>query len=672
MQGVFADYAVAGPGVEPVRRDDGTYDFSAWERWTRMLEGYRGLRGYLVFFCLGGMGSETLAPLQGMHPDQPDFERRATEFFSAWNDYFTVRHPGKELVFQPIDEPTNAKFVSAALPLFRAIRKGAPDAKIFLDPQLIEPEKVDPEIFDLSDIVCPNILWMSQFQKMIPFYLKRIREGRNRFWIYGCEGPTKLFDPEGYYRSNFWLAARLGAEGVGYWAFGCGGGIGDSWHGYDQTEIEYGPWFVSPTDAMPSKQSEALKEGVEDYELLAMARDVLVQLKAEGQDVAALERRLDDLPRRALAQKPDEYHLKDDMWWSAGGSGGRYEAMRLEALEILLAARALRAQLGLAAPCNPQPVAKPNVRAVRREIVVSIVGEDVRPLPPDGKWDVQAMIDYWYAAMDREIGQKPDLMVLPEVIDYHQGAKSAVQRSWYKTRGDRLFKAMQAYAKRHRIYLVFNSARQYPDGRTANTTWTLDREGDLIAAYDKNYPTPGEMEGSKCVPGSDPVVVDTDFGRLGFVTCFDLNFTHFADRYRELRPDVMCFCSYYDGNYMRRYWASRVQAYVVGATVGSLPKTIIGPSGEEILRETARERRTLTHRINTNFRVIHYDGNWTKLAAARKKYGSRLTETDPGLAGTCTLFSNDPNLPVDDVVREFGMETWREYYARTLELKSKR
>ena len=82
------------------------------------------------------------------------------------------------------------------------------------------------------------------------------------------------------------------------------------------------------------------------------------------------------------------------------------------------------------------------------------------------------------------------------------------------------------------------------------------------------------------------------------MTCFDLNFTHFADEYRPLAPDMMVFCSYYDGNYMRNYWASRTRA------------------------------------------------------------------------GTFTLYSADPALPVDDVVKEFGMETWREYYDRTLKLKS--
>ncbi len=339
-------------------------------------------------------------------------------------------------------------------------------------------------------------------------------------------------------------------------------------------------------------------------------------------------------------------------------------------LTVVITAVALAASAEFPPICNPTPVKK-TVTPVRREIVVSIIGEDILSKPKDCKWDLQRMIDHWTSAMDREIVKKPDLVILPEVIDYYTQASAQEKLAWYRFRGDGLMKAMQAYAKRHRIYLVFNSARQRPDGRIANTTWTLDRDGDLIAAYDKKYPTPRGMEAMGEVPGDGPVVVDTDFGRLGFITCFDLNFTDFAEEYRPLRPDILCFCSYYDGNYMRRYWASRVEAHVIASTVGSgLPKSVVGPSGEEFLFEPAKARRTVTLRVNTNFRVIHYDHNHEKLAAARAKYGHRLFVTDPTRAGTFTLFSRDPKLPVDDVVKEFEMETWREYHDRTLRLKA--
>lgn len=331
-----------------------------------------------------------------------------------------------------------------------------------------------------------------------------------------------------------------------------------------------------------------------------------------------------------------------------------------------------------ATPCDPQPVQKA-VKALRREITVSIIGEGRMNKPKDLKWDLQAVVDYWYEAMDREIGNKPDLVVLPEGIDNWNDVTPAEKRQWVEYRGDGIYRAMCAYAKRHRCYLVYNSPRQRPDGKFANTSWVIDREGDLIARYDKAYLTPREIEWAEfpSVPGEGPVVVDTDFGRLGFVTCYDLNFTHFADAYKPLAPDVMVFCSYYDGNYMRNYWASRVQAYLVGCTVGgSLPKTVVGPSGENLVYQPEATaggkyfRRTVTTKINTNFRVIHYDGNYGKLAAAVKKYGSRVYMTDPARAGTFTFYSADPNLPIDDVVREFGLETWREYYDRSLKLRA--
>ena len=78
-----------------------------------------------------------------------------------------------------------------------------------------------------------------------------------------------------------------------------------------------------------------------------------------------------------------------------------------------------------------------------------------------------------------------------------------------------------------------------------------------------------------------------------------------------------------------------------------------------------------TAKINTNFRVIHYDDNYRKLDAAVAKYGRRVYMTDPARAGTFTFYSADPDLPIDDVVREFKMETWREYYDRSLQLKEK-
>jgi len=63
------------------------------------------------------------------------------------------------------------------------------------------------------------------------------------------------------------------------------------------------------------------------------------------------------------------------------------------------------------------------------------------------------------------------------------------------------------------------------EGDLFNCSVLFDRTGDLVAQYRKihlfGY---GSREQELLTPGKDPVVVDTDFGRLGLAVCYDLRF----------------------------------------------------------------------------------------------------------------------------------------------------
>ena len=43
---------------------------------------------------------------------------------------------------------------------------------------------------------------------------------------------------------------------------------------------------------------------------------------------------------------------------------------------------------------------------------------------------------------------------------------------------------------------------------------------------------------------------------------------------------------------------------------------------------------------------------------------------DPGLAGMVTLYSRDPSLPIEDILREFDIATWDEYYRRSVDARN--
>ena len=314
---------------------------------------------------------------------------------------------------------------------------------------------------------------------------------------------------------------------------------------------------------------------------------------------------------------------------------------------------------GLTVQCCPKPV---EIR--RREIVASIIGEDLAPMPVSGKFDVDAMIRYWLQAMDVEAASKPDLMVLPEICDYWRGIPEGREQEWLDLRGNRILHAFQEYARKHRMYIVYPTNRMISDGHNANSSILIDRDGDVSAVYDKVYPTVCELE-QGVIPGTGPVVADTDFGRLGLLICFDLNFWDLQEKMAAVAPDVLAFSSYYHGDFMQQAWAHRCQAYFLGSTVGSLGKDILGPAGEVLYQERSNCRRSITRPINTNCAVIHWGFNVQKVAEARLKYGRKLDLRNSGTCGCATLLSNDPDLPVRDVLKEFEIETWREYYARS-------
>jgi hypothetical protein len=46
-------------------------------------------------------------------------------------------------------------------------------------------------------------------------------------------------------------------------------------------------------------------------------------------------------------------------------------------------------------------------------------------------------------------------------------------------------------------------------------------------------------------------------------------------------------------------------------------------------------------------------------------YADRVEIRNPGSIGTVTLLSNDPSLPVEEVMREFALESYTDYLARS-------
>ena len=295
-------------------------DHTEWEKW---IARWGNMRFYFVYNSVG-------FNFHGEPMGTPRFNRMVGEYYGAWAKYLREHGiPTSKVVFLLVDEPYTKDRDDRVIAWAKAIRASKTGFVLFENPIWSKPEDGNPEMFDSSDILSPNTIFMTNAEDDVAYkqFFLDYRDKGKKLWLNSCSGPARLLDPVTYHRGQEWRAFEMGAEGSSYWAFGCGGGIGDSWHPFKQLSVEYSPFMVSPDKGpMDAKHSEGLREGVQDYEYLCMLRDRIAELKktvksnARTQKLAEAERLLVEAPLRALRLTPSPtgaiWQYKNGMMWS--------------------------------------------------------------------------------------------------------------------------------------------------------------------------------------------------------------------------------------------------------------------------------------------------------------------------------------------------------------------
>ena len=338
MRDLYVDSPWATPAVFPKgAKFDGdgklvnedALDYSEWDSWVAR---WAGARNYCVFFSVGESFS-------GEKMGTPRFGAMVGGWLGAW-----VRHLKKQglsagqLVVLLVDEPHGPKQDAVIVAWASAIKAASLGVTLFEDPTYADPSKGDPAMYAAADVLCPNTpMMLAQGEPFRAFYRSQQSAGKT-LWLYSCSGPAKLLDPVAYHRAQPWLAFQMGAEGSFYWAFGCGGGIGDSWHAYAQAHAEYSPYFVSPDGVTEGKHSEAVREGAQDYEYLRMLRDALSKARASGGG-AGWQGRAASLLTDGVAEAVRSVAASNQLW-HVEKDRSAMDAVRVRALDLLESAPA--------------------------------------------------------------------------------------------------------------------------------------------------------------------------------------------------------------------------------------------------------------------------------------------------------------------------------------------
>ena len=275
------------------------------------------------------------------------------------------------------------------------------------------------------------------------------------------------------------------------------------------------------------------------------------------------------------------------------------------------------------------------------------------------------VVDYEIAWIEENINKvlidKPDLIVLPEVCDRPGDIKAEDTTAYYAYRGEKVVNRMQQIAKQNNCYIALGAVRTADDGFNRNSLTMIDRQGNVMGHYDKNHLVlPSENVKSNCICGREGTIFECDFGRVGAVICFDLNFEEIRAKYKKLKPDLMLFSSNFGGGLMKNFFAFETRSYFVSACGYECPAEIINPLGET-LKKTANHYNYLVEKLNLDFAVVHLDNHRAKMRRAKEKYGELLKIDDIGFIGVSLLTYFGTDTTAKDILKEFDIIDVDEY-----------
>jgi beta-ureidopropionase len=262
---------------------------------------------------------------------------------------------------------------------------------------------------------------------------------------------------------------------------------------------------------------------------------------------------------------------------------------------------------------------------------------------------------------------KPDLVALPETFNmcgypWEQWADHS------DTIPGPLFDAAAEMAAKHRMYVCF-PILENDGGKLFNTACFINREGQVIGKYHKYQPTIGEME-IGVIPGVDAEAFDTDFGKVGAAICFDLKFNEVGARLAANGARLVVFASAFIGGERMLHWARDYGFYMLSSCTA---RSYLVDMGGRFLGTTGWEDNQvragllppiLSGIINMDRMHFHLDYNQNKFQDILRKYGAGVEIENHYPEAHFTMASLMDEVSVEDIVKEFELETWTEYVKR--------
>jgi predicted amidohydrolase len=272
-------------------------------------------------------------------------------------------------------------------------------------------------------------------------------------------------------------------------------------------------------------------------------------------------------------------------------------------------------------------------------------------------------------AAEQRAGARLDIAALPECA-VTGGLNGPAEEASVPLEGP-VLDVIGSRAREHSCHVVLPLvlAEDRDAGLYSNAAVLLDRRGEAVGIYRKVHAVPGPgpevLEGG-VMAGRDFPVFDCDFGRAGVQICYDMAFDDGWEVLGRKGAELVVWPTQWPGQISPSARALRHGYFVLTSTWRN-NASLIDPTGH-VIREI-REDGVFVEQIDLEYVILHWHGALKEGKAFDERYGARAGYRYDPAEDSGIFWSNDPQMPIMEMVRELELAPKHEELASSRKLQ---
>lgn len=154
--------------------------------------------------------------------------------------------------------------------------------------------------------------------------------------------------------------------------------------------------------------------------------------------------------------------------------------------------------------------------------------------------DRKANFDKVEKLITKNIKPETDILILPELWNVGWACDKFLDAAEEIDKSETI-SFLAGFAKKYNTNILGGSFVNKVDDKYYNTCPVINRNGELIATYNKNhlYSYYDDSEGTYITRGNNPVIADIEGVKVGLTICYDIRFPEIYRAYRKAGADIL-------------------------------------------------------------------------------------------------------------------------------------